>query len=517
MGLFSSEDINKINEVALKSKSKFDAPRIQSDRVSDEINSASERVLEYFKDSPAILIDSKEKLHDYVDGILECGYAGIDTETTGLDRINDTIVGASLYYPGSSECYIPMKHLTPIFDTVRDHQLTYEEVGSELQRIADSDVKLIFANADFDLSMIYKDLKVDLNDRCYYDVILAWRCLKEDERDNALKVLYNKYVMKGKGDPMKFTDFFSPKLFPYSKPEVAMLYAANDAKITYDLFKWQLPYVTKTNDKCKKAHLEGIADLIWNLELPLIKVCQMMHRNGMYLDKNTARILMKRYNDEYSSEMNKLYDMVDELISDTPYQNTVNSKRPFNSGKDFNPNSTPHVKYLVYTMLKVEKQGNKESTDKSVLADLDLPVTNQILKVRSLKTLISTFVDKLPEATTPDSRIHAQFKQIGASTGRFSSADPNLQNIPSHADDIRHMFRATPATNKELDCEVDDDEISVKLYSYDYVNTKDGLKQVNKLSVGDQVLLKNDGEEVYKYVQEVDNSDSDDSIYNVVF
>lgn len=442
MGLFSSTDIEKINAVAAKSESKFDKPKIQSSSMSDDIQKASNKVIEYFKDSPAILITNLQDLHDYVDKVIEAKYAGIDTETTGLDRIHDTIVGASLYYPGGSECYIPMKHLVPIFDTPYKNQLSYEEVGSELQRIADSDVKLIFANADFDLSMIYKDLGVNLNDRCYYDVILAWRCLKEDEKDNALKVLYNKYVMKGKGDPMKFTDFFSPKLFPYSKPEIAMLYAANDAKITYDLFKWQLPYVTKDNPKCKKAHLEGIADLIWNLELPLIKVCQMMHRNGMYIDKNTARTLVKRYDDRYAGEMTKLASMVDDIIADSPY--AVDTKRPFHSGKDFNPNSTPHVKYLVYSMLKVEKQGNKESTDKSILADLNIPVTNQILKVRSLKTLISTFVEKLPQATTEDSRIHAQFRQIGANTGRFSSAEPNLQNIPSHADDIRHMFRATP-------------------------------------------------------------------------
>ena len=58
-------------------------------------------------------------------------------------------------------------------------------------------------------------------------------------------------MLKGKGDPKKFSDFFTAQLFPYCKPEVAKLYAANDAKITYELFKWQLPYVTKDHPKCK--------------------------------------------------------------------------------------------------------------------------------------------------------------------------------------------------------------------------------------------------------------------------
>ena len=219
MGLFTKTQLETINKTAVKSKTFVDSkPSKSINSVNTELAKMTKNVQEYFSDSKAILITSKEDLHNYITKAIEVGYCGIDTETTGLDRQNDTIVGASLYYPGSNECYIPMKHL-------------------EFQRFVDAGTKMIFANADFDLAMIYKDLKVDMNDICFYDVILAWRCLKEDERDNSLKGLYMKYVMKGKGNPMKFSDFFSPALFPYCKPEVAKLYAANDAKITYELFK----------------------------------------------------------------------------------------------------------------------------------------------------------------------------------------------------------------------------------------------------------------------------------------
>lgn len=444
MGLFSAADIAKVNKVAEKSKEVLKpVSSVNTKSINDELKSMSDQVLEYFQDSEAILINTVEDLHSYVDKCIEYGYAGIDTETTGLDRIKDTIVGVSLYVPGESECYIPIKHLVPIFDTPYKGQLSYEEVGKELSRIkTQDDCKLIFANADFDLSMIYKDLGVDLNDAFYYDVILAWRCLKENERDNALKVLYNKYVLKGKGHPMKFNDFFSVKLFPYSRPEVAMLYAANDAKITFELFKWQLPYITKDNPKCKKSHLEAISDLIWNVEMPLVKVCQNMHRTGIYVDKETARVLITRYAKRDQEERAKLSAMIDDIIAESNY--TFDMKRPFKNGQDFNPKSPVHVKYLVYTMLGVTPGKDGQTTDKSFLHDLNIPVTNQILKVRSLGVLMSTFVDKMPKATTSDSRIHAQFRQIGADTGRLSSAEPNMQNIPSHATDIRHMFRATP-------------------------------------------------------------------------
>lgn len=442
MRLFSQAAIDKINAAAEKSKETLQKPKqINTRSISNDLAEISQKVIEYFKDSPAILISTVEELHDYVTKAIESGYCGIDTETTGLDRVKDWVVGASLYYPGGVECYIPMKHLVPIFDEPCKGQLTYEEVGREFQRFVDARTKMIFANADFDLAMINKDLKVDMIEICYWDVIIAWRAMKEDELDNTLKGLYAKYVLRGKGDPMKFRDFFSPALFPYCKPEVAKLYAANDAKITYELFCWQLPYATKDDPKCKKAGLEAVADLLWNVEIPLIKVCQMMHRTGVYIDKLTGKVLQERYNNLYNQALKKLQTMVQEIIDTKDYPN--NTKRPFRSGKDFNPKSPPHVKYLVYTLLGVPK-GKDEGTGKEILRELNLPVTNQILEVRSYSVLINTFVEKIPSVVTPDSRLHAQFKQMGASTGRMSSAEPNVQNIPSHALDIRHMFRATP-------------------------------------------------------------------------
>lgn len=419
MALFSKAQIAQINKVAEKSKQLMEpAPSVKPKSITKQIDEMSRNVVEYFKDSPAILITTKEELHDYVTKCIESGYAGIDTETTGLDRSKDYVVGSSLYYPGGVEAYIPNRHRIPIFEEPYKHQLSYEEVQEEFQRFVDAGTKMIFANADFDLAMIYKDLKVDMTDICYFDVILAWRCLKENELHNDLKSLYNKYCLKGKGDPKKFSDFFSPELFPYCKPEVAKLYAANDAKITFELFKFELPYLTKSNQKCQRSHLEKIADLVWNIEFPMMKVCAMMHRCGIYLDTDTASALHERYTSKHELAKVKLAELVQELIDseDTPN----NSKRPFRTGKDFNPNSPPQVKYLIETLLKAPP-GN--GTGKEVLNEINKPSTKQILTVRGFVKLLSTYVDKLPKATTSDSRIHATFKSVGADTGRMCIAE----------------------------------------------------------------------------------------------
>ncbi len=439
MGLFNTSQIEKINAIAAKSNEALKPISVGNTKsINDELIEISHEVEEYFKDSKAILITSKQELHDYVSKCIEVGYAGIDTETTGLDRLKDTIVGFSLYTPGMPECYIPCKHIVPIFDTPYKNQLTYEECGEEVQRLVDNKVKLILANADFDIAMIYKDFKCDIAPAAYYDVILAWRCIQEDEKDNTLKGLYAKYVKGGNVDPKKFSDFFPVKLFPRCKPEVAKLYAANDAKITYELFLWQLPFVTKTHQKCKELHLERIADLVWNVEFPLIRICAELHREGMFLDNSIASTLHDRYYTKQLKDEEKLAALIQELIDTKDIAN--NRKRPFRTGKDFNVNSNPHVKYLVNNLLGVDAK----NTGKEVLKEINKPATDMVLKVRGDIKLLGTYVDKLPKIVGPTNRIHATYKSIGAATGRFSSDSPNMQNIPSKAVDIRHLFRATP-------------------------------------------------------------------------
>ena len=508
MGLFTLDQISKINAVADKSPEKNKTVSGNKESSASTLEQISREVSEYFKDSPAILITTQEQLHDYISECIKVGYAGIDTETTGLDRVHDHIVGSSLYYPGGVECYIPNKHMVPVFDTFRPNQLTYEQCQVEFQRLVDANCKMIFANADYDIAMLYKDYKVDFIDACYYDVILAWRCIKEDEQDNRLKALYNKYVLGGKGDPKSFTDFFSPKNFPYASPEVAKLYAANDAKITYDLFIWQFPYINKNDEKCIKNHLESISDVVWNLEFPMIKVCALLHRQGIYFDTNSSKAIAQRYSEEYKKQLKIMQEMVQKLIDTRDYAN--NRNRSFQTGKDFNPDSIRHTQYLLYTLLKVPipqsgKNKGKMATGKEVIQELNLPETNQLLKVRSLSTLIGTFTDKLPKSMGADHKIHSTFNSTGAATGRMSSSSPNLQNIPSHNTDIRHSFRADPSKDAILDFNVGDDVI---LLRNNRVCLEDNsYKFVKDLQIGDKIRIAINNSASFVTISSIENKD----------
>lgn len=415
MGLFSKLMTEKITAAAVRSQQIVEPKKqVNARSIKEQIVAISEKVKEHFPDSKAELITSAEQLHTYIDHMIVCGIGAIDTETTGLDRQKDHIVGWSLYYPDGTEVYIPCKHIVPIFDTPYANQLTYEQCGAELQRLVSAKTKLVMANADFDLSMIWHDFKVDLVDIIFFDVFLAWRCLKENEKDNTLKGLYTKYVVRGTIDKMKFNDFFSPELYPYCDPQIAKLYAAADARYTFELFKWQMQYLTKNNPKCKKYKFDAISDLYFGIENPLIKVCQMMHRRGVYLEQSVADMLKTKYNNILKKEETKLQRELQDIINNPNYYTSV--KAPFGSVNDFNPNSGPHVEWLVYDLLKLDAGTKKRTTKKEILGNFNVPIIKNILKYRSLVTLISTFVQKLPKvaAEAPDGKIHCEFKSIGA-------------------------------------------------------------------------------------------------------
>lgn len=430
--------------VVNKSTNKKSAPIIVKgggliEKVSS-INALVESKLGKYKDDYIVITDIQD-LISYIDAAAKTGIIAIDTETTGLDPISDKIVGMSIYTPGKKAAYIPIHHISYITGMEVEGQLCEKEIAIELIRMQDYNVKVIMYNAKFDLRVIKNGLGVKLN--CYFDCHLAAMCLNENE-PHGLKTLHSKYVLDGKEDEFSFGKLFDGITFDYVPIKTGYIYAARDAVDTYELYEWQLPYLTESNPLCIEYGLEHVSKVFWDIEMPCIEVLAEMEDTGVDFDLDYAYELSEKYNkqkDEQLEEFYRILDMYKPEIEKYKLNNPVNKlSDPINIA------SPTQLAILFYDILGIEAPDPKSprGTGVEILQKIDNPLCKAILDYRATEKLLSTYVDKLPECINEKTgRIHCNFNQYGAKTGRMSSDNPNMQNIPSHNHDIRQMFKAT--------------------------------------------------------------------------
>lgn len=430
--------------VVNKSTNKKSAPIIVKgggliEKVSS-INALVESKLGKYKDDYIVITDIQD-LISYIDAVAKTGIIAIDTETTGLDPISDKIVGMSIYTPGKKAAYIPIHHISYITGMEVEGQLCEKEIAIELIRMQDYNVKVIMYNAKFDLRVIKNGLGVKLN--CYFDCHLAAMCLNENE-PHGLKTLHSKYVLDGKEDEFAFGKLFDGITFDYVPIKTGYIYAARDAVDTYELYEWQLPYLTESNPLCTEYGLEHVSKVFWDIEMPCIEVLAEMEDTGVDFDLDYAYELSEKYNkqkDEQLEEFYRILDMYKPEIEKYKLNNPVNKlSDPINIA------SPTQLAILFYDILGIEAPDPKapRGTGVEILQKIDNPLCKAILDYRATEKLLSTYVDKLPECINEKTgRIHCNFNQYGAKTGRMSSDNPNMQNIPSHNHDIRQMFKAT--------------------------------------------------------------------------
>lgn len=440
--------INNDKELVKKLSSKKVKPTTISrgNTLLDKINlikATVEKNLGKFKDKYEIITD-KERLKDYLMTAVVRRYLSIDTETTGLDPIEDKIVGLCIYTPNEKAAYIPINHISYITNERLPNQLTEEEVSDCLKLTKNSSTKVIMFNAKFDIRVIRNQLGIDLN--CYWDAYLAARLMNENEDSNGLKALHKKYVLNDQEDEFSFDALFHGVSFDKIPVDIAYLYAAHDAEVTYELYDFQKNYLyyDKTCTRDDRNGMNGVAWVFFNIEMPCIKVCCDMEDNGIAFDKNYAKELSVKYNQLLEERLDNFHKLLDKYQPqiDTYERKVPNSKldHPINIG------SSTQIAILLYDILKIEPPDLKQprGTGVGILQKIDNPLCKAILEYREVQKLLSTYIDKLPEVVHNDGRIHCSFNQYGADTGRMSSNDPNLQNIPSHNKEIRKMFVASP-------------------------------------------------------------------------
>lgn len=401
-----------------------------------------EKKLGKYKDD-YIVINSVDELHDYMTKCIDNGVISIDTETTGLDPILDKIVGLCLYSTNLQAAYVPINHTSYVTGARSTGQLTEQEVGDELKILETANIDIIMFNAKFDIRVIRNQLNVYLT--CTWDCYLAARLMNENEPSNALKKLHSKYVLNGE-DEFTFEELFNGLTFDKIPVNVAYIYAAHDAIITYELYEFQKKYLYYephcSNDD--RNGMNGVAWVFFNIEMPCVKVVCDMEDNGVLFDMNYAHELSEKYNKAMQEKSDKFYSLCEN------YKTEIENFRLNNpNAKIDNPiniASPTQIAILLYDILKIEPPDAKSprGTGEAILQKIDNPIAKAILDYREMSKLVSTYIDKLPNCVNPkDGRIHCSFNQYGADTGRFSSSDPNLQNIPSHNKDIRKMFVAS--------------------------------------------------------------------------
>lgn len=453
MSLFEIPSRNgkdKDKEIASKSKVQKKTPTtVRGGGLLSNINLIKENVERYlgnYRDKYEV-ITTQERLTQYIMNCVANGVISIDTETTGLDPMEDKIVGLCIYTPNEKPAYVPINHVSYITNERVKNQLDEETVKHCLSFLGDT--KVIMFNANFDIRVLRNQVGIKLD--CYWDCYLASRCMNENEPRNKLKPLHQKYVLEDAEDEFAYDELFKGISFALIPIDIGYLYAAHDAIVTYELYEFQKQYLyyDPTCAMEDRNGMNGVSWLFHNVEMPCVSVVVDMEDTGVDIDLDYAKELSVKYHKMLDERITKFYEEIEVFREDI---DRYTEKFPDTKLSDpININSVQQLAILFYDILGVEEvdKKSKRGTGKDIIPKImdkysDLKgLCTALLEYRKVEKLINTYIDKIPNILGRDNRVHGKFNQYGADTGRFSSDNPNLQNIPSRNKDIRPMFKAT--------------------------------------------------------------------------
>lgn len=341
----------------------------------------------------------------------------LDTETQGLDPLSDDLVGIAIALAPHDAYYIPLSHQTQA-------AIDKKKVLSLLQEaLLDKEMIVIGHHLKFD-SRVLMRAGLTWRAKCH-DTMLQDYLLDNSNHSRKLDDLVQQhlgYTMKSYQTLMD--EHEGAENFSDLPLESACFYACEDADLTWQLYEHFSQQLSAQSPE--KKHLE-------NIEWPLITVLAGMENDGVYLD---------------SSSLKKQSQTLHKEVSD------IEKSIHHEAGSEFNIQSTKQLRHVLFEDLGLpivkKTPAGQPSTNEDALQTLqsEHPIAELILRHRSLSKLISTYTDSLADKIHPNTqRIHTSYHQTGTSTGRLSSSNPNLQNIPIRSPEgrkIRHAFCATP-------------------------------------------------------------------------
>ena len=404
----SDRFINKIENFKNKANQQLDLFAVNTD---EEAGDAEKSALKTLNDTPHAyhLVDREEDMLKIRDFFMTKSFLSLDTETTSTDAIDAELVGLSFSVKENEAYYVPVpaerkeaKKIVNIFKPVYECAEILkigQNIKYDLEVLAGYGVEL--AGEMFDTMIAHYLLQPELRHNMDYmaEVYLGYRTIHIDELIGP----------KGKNQ----------RSMRELKPEEVYEYAAEDADVTLRLKNLLEPRLREA----------GVWQLFSEVEMPLVRVLASMELSGVRLDtaslKETSQILTQRMTD-IEQDIYRL------------------------AGEEFNIASPRQVGEILFGKMKIVEKPKKTKTGQYVTSEEVLQqlrgkseIVGKILEHRGLKKLLGTYVDALPKLVNPRTgHIHTSFNQTVTATGRLSSSDPNLQNIPVRGEDGKEIRKA---------------------------------------------------------------------------
>ena len=355
------------------------------------------------------LVDTEEKILDLLQKILTKEIFSLDTETTGTDPITAELVGMSFSFAENQAFYVP----------VPSDRREAQRIVDLFRPVLESRQALkVGQNIKYDM-LVLANYGIELGGPLF-DTMIAHYVLQPELRHGMdyLAEIYLKY------ETIKIEELIGPKGKGQKNmrdlpPEAVYKYACEDADITLKLKNRLEPELAKADAKT----------LFEEIEMPLVPVLAYMERNGVRIDTEA----LKETSRHFTARMNQIEEEVHRL-----------------AGTDFNIASPKQVGEVLFDRLKIVEKAKKTKTGQYVTSEEVLEslrgkheIVGKILEHRGLKKLLGTYIDALPQLINPKTgHIHTSFNQTVTATGRLSSSNPNLQNIPVRNEDGKEIRKA---------------------------------------------------------------------------